>query len=70
MQAALWTALRTLDEKTALARQLEDTARGQGHEDRAQRYSASGQETDTAARLIRARLASGGAEATKDGDPG
>ncbi|GAB2565185.1 chemotaxis protein CheB [Kribbella endophytica] len=70
MQAALWTALRSLDEKTALARQLEDTARGRGNENRAQRYVASGHETDAAARLIRARLTSGDAEATKDGDTG
>lgn len=69
MQAALWTALRTLDEKTALTRQMEDTARGRGNEARARRYLASGQETDAAARLIRARLTTP-AETTKDGDPG
>ncbi|MGC4940490.1 chemotaxis protein CheB [Kribbella sp. DT2] len=69
MQAALWTALQALDEKTALTRQMEGTARDRGSDDRAGRYSASGQETDAAARLIRARLTSGLPGSDKDGDP-
>ena len=56
MQAALWTALRSLDEKTALARQMATTARQRGNLELARRYAGSVDETGAAARLLRARL--------------
>ncbi|MEV6283258.1 hypothetical protein [Kribbella sp. NPDC051770] len=68
MQAALWTALRTLEEKAALALQMETTARRRGSHDVARRYAASAQETQEAARLIRARLTSRRSGTGRDGD--
>jgi two-component system chemotaxis response regulator CheB len=68
MQSALWVAVRTLNEKSELTRQMEVTARRRGNDELARRYSGSAQETDAAARLIRARLTSERSGGDKDGD--
>ncbi|QNE20403.1 chemotaxis protein CheB [Kribbella qitaiheensis] len=70
LQAALWTALRTLDEKTSLAERMAATARERGNTSQAERYSGSMEETKAAARLLRGRLTAGESENLRDGGVG
>lgn len=68
MQAALWTAVRTLDEKTKLARRMARTAEQRGNVELSRRYSAAADETGRAARLLRDRLTAGRSEVARDGE--
>ena len=68
MQAALWTALRTLDDKTVLAERMAATARRRGNTALARRYSGSMEETGAAARLLRGRLTAGASDKVRDGE--
>jgi two-component system chemotaxis response regulator CheB len=67
LQAALWTALRTLDDKTQLAERMAATARRRGNTALARRYSGSMEETRAAARLLRGRLTAGASDIVRDG---
>jgi two-component system, chemotaxis family, protein-glutamate methylesterase/glutaminase len=53
VEAALWVALRNLEEKVALTTRLASAADGRGHPRMAERYSAVGSEADEAGRVIR-----------------
>jgi two-component system chemotaxis response regulator CheB len=64
LQAALWMAVRALDEKASLARRLAGSASKRGSQELVRRYSESATEADRAARLLRSRLTSGQSEAT------
>jgi two-component system chemotaxis response regulator CheB len=66
-QAALWTALRTLDEKTGLARRMAGAADARGNRELAGRYTGTAEEAGQAARILRERLTAGGAEVMTDG---
>jgi two-component system chemotaxis response regulator CheB len=68
MQAALWTAVRTLDEKTTLASRMAATAEQRGNHELARRYTGAVDETGRAARLLRDRLTAGRSEVAKDGE--
>jgi two-component system, chemotaxis family, protein-glutamate methylesterase/glutaminase len=68
LQAALWTAVRTLDDKAELAERMAATARQRGNVALARRYSGSMQETKAAARLLRNRLTAGESEGVRDGE--
>jgi two-component system chemotaxis response regulator CheB len=50
---ALWTALRTLEEKAALSRRLADRARERGNHQIAGRYDRQAEETSSAAHVLR-----------------
>jgi two-component system, chemotaxis family, protein-glutamate methylesterase/glutaminase len=56
MQTALWTALRTLDEKAALASQMSASARARGSHHLAVSYERTAEETGHAAAVLRQRL--------------
>ncbi|MDP9241031.1 MAG: hypothetical protein M3O55_10420, partial [Actinomycetota bacterium] len=51
-ESALWMAMRSLEEKAALGRQMAETARGKGIPLSAERFQAMGEEAAGAARLI------------------
>ena len=70
LQAALWAALRTLDDKTELAGRMAATASQRGNTALARRYSGSMEETRAAARLLRARLTAGGSGIVREGGVG
>jgi two-component system chemotaxis response regulator CheB len=53
LEKALWTALRTLDEKISLNRRMEETAVKRGSGLLAQRYAASMDEAAHAANILR-----------------
>jgi two-component system chemotaxis response regulator CheB len=55
-ERALWTALRSLDEKASLARRMRDSAAGRGNEMAAERYGRRADEATEAADVLRARL--------------
>jgi two-component system, chemotaxis family, protein-glutamate methylesterase/glutaminase len=56
-EGALWMALRSLEEKSALARRMADAANRRGGTGIAERYRLSGEEADHAGRLIRELIA-------------
>jgi two-component system, chemotaxis family, protein-glutamate methylesterase/glutaminase len=56
LEAALWTALRSLEEKEALTRRLEVRARHTGHLHAADRFSAQVRETSERAEIVRRAL--------------
>ncbi|MEV8376713.1 chemotaxis protein CheB [Kribbella sp. NPDC056861] len=56
LQAALWAAVRALDEKAALARRMAASAATRGTRKLTQRYLESAEEAGQAAELLRARL--------------
>ena len=68
LERALWTALRTLEEKVSLARKLRMDARKRGSEGLAERYSRTEEESAHAADVLRSYLMSDsvGAQANAD----
>lgn len=64
LEGALWMALRSLEEKAALARQLGHRAQEKGHVLTANRFSLQADEAHAAAELIRQLLDPGIEEAT------
>lgn len=64
VRAALWIAVRTLDDKTALARRMAASADTRGNWGLARRYAQSAEETGKAAELLRSRLTVGQSEAS------
>jgi two-component system chemotaxis response regulator CheB len=61
LEGALWIALRSLEEKSSLSRRMADAARERGSGLIAERYDASGAETEQAGRLIRSLIGQLGA---------
>jgi two-component system chemotaxis response regulator CheB len=55
-ERALWTALRSLDEKASLARRMRDSAADRGNKMAAERYGRRADEATEAADVLRARL--------------
>jgi two-component system chemotaxis response regulator CheB len=53
LEAALWIALRSLEERAALARRLAEPARRRGHSITARRFEDQADEAQQAARLVR-----------------
>jgi len=53
LEAALWVALRSLEERAALARRLAEPARQRGHSITATRFEEQADEAQEAARLVR-----------------
>ena len=53
LEAALWIALRSLEERAALARRLSEPARRRGHSITATRFEEQATEAQQAARLVR-----------------
>jgi two-component system, chemotaxis family, protein-glutamate methylesterase/glutaminase len=53
LEAALWVALRSLEERAALARRLAEPARRRGHSITATRFEEQAAEAQQAARLVR-----------------
>jgi two-component system chemotaxis response regulator CheB len=64
LEAALWIALRSLEERAALARRLAEPARRRGHRITAGRFEEQAAEAQQAARLVRDLLLSRDAFAT------
>jgi two-component system chemotaxis response regulator CheB len=64
LEAALWVALRSLEERAALARRLAEPARRRGHSITATRFEEQAAEAEQAARLVRDLLLNRGAFAT------
>jgi two-component system, chemotaxis family, protein-glutamate methylesterase/glutaminase len=64
LEAALWIALRSLEERAALARRLAEPARNRGHSITATRFEEQAAEAQQAARLVRDLLLSRDAFAT------
>ncbi|SFW86983.1 chemotaxis protein CheB [Amycolatopsis australiensis] len=58
LERALWTALRSLDEKAALAQRMERDAAGRGHAGLTGRYGSTARECATAAERLRRFLLS------------
>jgi two-component system, chemotaxis family, protein-glutamate methylesterase/glutaminase len=56
LEAALWIALRSLEERAALAERLAEPARRRGHTITATRFQEQAQEAQQAARLVRRLL--------------
>jgi two-component system chemotaxis response regulator CheB len=56
LEAALWIALRSLEERAALARRLAEPARRRGHSITATRFEEQAAEAQQAARLVRELL--------------
>jgi two-component system chemotaxis response regulator CheB len=67
LQAALWTALRSLDDKAELAERMAANARLRGNTALARRYASSMNEARFAARLLRGRLTAGESNRIKGG---
>jgi len=61
LEAALWAALRSLEENAAMARRMEKRAREHGNEMSRRRYERRGQEADKHSKLLRSMLEAGGA---------
>ncbi len=53
LEAALWIALRSLEERAALARRLAEPARSRGHHISASRFEEQATEAQQAARMVR-----------------
>jgi two-component system chemotaxis response regulator CheB len=64
LEAALWVALRSLEERAALARRLAEPARSRGHSITATRFEEQAAEAQNAARLVRDLLLNRDAFAT------
>jgi len=64
LEAALWVALRSLEERAALARRLAEPARRRGHRITASRFEEQAAEAQQAARLVRDLLLNRDAFAT------
>ena len=64
LEAALWVALRSLEERAAMARRLAEPARRRGHSITATRFEEQAAEAQQAARLVRDLLLDPGAFAT------
>jgi two-component system chemotaxis response regulator CheB len=64
LEAALWIALRSLEERAALARRLAEPARRRGHRITATRFEEQASEAQQAARLVRDLLLNRGNFAT------
>jgi two-component system chemotaxis response regulator CheB len=64
LEAALWVALRSLEERAALARRLAEPARRRGHSITATRFEEQAAEAQQAARLVRDLLLNRDAFAT------
>lgn len=58
LERALWTALRSLDEKTGLARRMQTDALDRGHDLLVQRYRRTADESSIAAEVLRKYLIS------------
>jgi two-component system chemotaxis response regulator CheB len=58
LERALWTALRSLDEKAALAQRMQHDAAGRGHDGLTGRYGSTAEECATAAETLRRFLLS------------
>jgi two-component system, chemotaxis family, protein-glutamate methylesterase/glutaminase len=56
LEAALWMALRSLEEKAALTRQMAGSAHGEGRRFSAERFQTAAEEAGQAARLLRGLL--------------
>jgi two-component system chemotaxis response regulator CheB len=56
LEAALWAALRALEESTTLSRRLAERAHKQGHITVEQRFDSKAEETDRQANIIRSLL--------------
>jgi len=59
LERALWMALRTLDEKVALAKRLADDAQQRGSDTLSERYLNSAEESEAASAVLRDFLLSG-----------
>jgi two-component system, chemotaxis family, protein-glutamate methylesterase/glutaminase len=69
LEGALWMALRSLEEKAALSRDMSARATARGHDRTANRFADDGQEAINAANLVRdliARIASGSISLTEE----
>ena len=64
LEAALWVALRSLEERATLAQRLAEPARGRGHSITATRFEEQAAEAQQAARLVRDLLLNRDAFAT------
>jgi two-component system chemotaxis response regulator CheB len=64
LEAALWVALRSLEERAALARRLAEPARDRGHRITAARFGEQASEAQNAARVVRDLLLNRDAFAT------
>ncbi|WP_308199050.1 chemotaxis protein CheB [Saccharothrix sp. S26] len=53
LERAIWTALRTLEEKAALCRRLADQARQRGNDRIGERYDRQAEENSEAAKVLR-----------------
>lgn len=62
LDAALWAALRSLEETAALARRMEKRARGRDHPAAGQRYQQRARDADQHAALLRTMLQQGALE--------
>jgi len=60
LDAALWAALRSLEENAAMARRMEKRAREHGNEMSRRRYERRAHETEKHAKLLRSMLETGG----------
>jgi two-component system chemotaxis response regulator CheB len=69
-EAALWTAVRTLDEKATLSRRMAVSAGQRGNQELARRYADAAEETGNAARLLRSRLTKGQSDSRQPGSTG
>ncbi|MBD3563307.1 chemotaxis protein CheB, partial [Planktothrix sp. FACHB-1355] len=56
LEEALWSALRALEEKSALIRKMAERANGRGQKLSAQRFEAQAKEADQSIALIREAL--------------
>jgi two-component system, chemotaxis family, protein-glutamate methylesterase/glutaminase len=69
LEGALWMALRSLEEKAALSRDMSARATARGHDRTAIRFADDGQEAINAANLVRdliARISSGSISLTEE----
>ena len=62
LDAALWAALRSLEENAAMARRMEKRAREHGNEMSRRRYERRAHEAEKHAKLLRSMLETGGVE--------
>jgi two-component system chemotaxis response regulator CheB len=56
LEAALWTALRSLEENASLTRRLEERARRDGYEDSAKRFAERAADIEAKAEVVRSAL--------------
>ncbi len=70
LEAALWTALRALEESASLARRLHERAKLRGHHLAEARFAEQARESDERAQTISHVLRTGHAHATESTQPG